>query len=43
MAGFTFNKVISFSPLRVIPGRAQHLLRRSIASRYHGWTSSYAC
>jgi hypothetical protein len=42
-AGFIFNKVISPSPLRVISIRSQLLLRRSIASRYHGWTSSYAC
>ena len=38
-AGFTFNKVISSSPSPL----RDPLLRRSIASRYHGWTTSYAC
>jgi hypothetical protein len=37
-AGFTFNKMISTSPLHL----RDVLLRHSIASRYHGWTTSHA-
>jgi hypothetical protein len=37
-AGFTFNKMISTSPLHL----RDPLLRRSIASRYHDRTTPYA-